>query len=131
QLAVMGLQLAIDDYGAGYSCLSELINLPVQELKIDRSLIHTLVVDADMPLIVRSTIDLGHNMGMKVVAEGVEDGDGWHLLKLLGCDHAQVSFVSPPLEAPALLPWMRQNDRFSGPQLSYASESASHAAYSR
>jgi diguanylate cyclase len=110
RLSGMGLQLAIDDYGAGYSCLTELMNLPVQELKIDRSLIHTLKEDADMPLIVRSTIDLGHNLGMKVVAEGVEDGDGWQLLKLLGCDHAQGFFLSPPLEAPALLDWMQHHD---------------------
>lgn len=121
-LSEMGLQLAIDDYGAGYSCLRELMNMPVQELKIDRSLIHALVADADMPLIVRSTIDLGHNLGMQVVAEGVEDGNGWHLLKLLGCDHAQGFFLSAPLEAPALLPWMRDHDgaRLSGTGRSYA-----------
>jgi EAL domain-containing protein (putative c-di-GMP-specific phosphodiesterase class I) len=84
-----------------------------------------------MPLIVRSTIDLGHNLGMKVVAEGVEDGDGCQLLKLLGCDHAQGYFLSPPLEAPALLPWMREHDQVSAAGLSYGSGSAFHAAYSR
>jgi diguanylate cyclase (GGDEF)-like protein len=133
RLSAMGLQLAIDDYGAGYSCLSDLRNLPVQELKIDTSLIRSLVADADMPLIVRSTIDLGHNLGMKVVAEGVEDDDGWQLLKLLGCDHAQGYFMSPPLEAGALLPWMREHDRrgVNGGERSFASGSAFHAAYSQ
>src|SRR5262249_9644813 len=95
----------------------ELMNLPVQELKIDRSLINTLKEDADMPLIVRSTIDLGHNLGMKVVAEGVEDDDGWQLLKLLGCDHAQGFFLSPPLEAPALLDWMQHHDHAEGREM--------------
>jgi diguanylate cyclase len=135
RLSAMGLQLAIDDYGAGYSSLSDLLNLPVQELKIDRSLIQALVADADMPLIVRSTIELGHNLGMKVVAEGVEDGDGWHLLKLLGCDHAQGYFMSPPLEVPALVQWMHDHDGkgISGRagEWSYAAESASRATYSR
>jgi predicted signal transduction protein with EAL and GGDEF domain len=135
RLSAMGLQLAIDDYGAGYSSLSDLLSLPVQELKIDRSLIQALVADADMPLIVRSTIELGHNLGMKVVAEGVEDGDGWHLLKLLGCDHAQGYFMSPPLEVPALVQWMHDHDGkgISGRagEWSYAAESASRATYSR
>jgi diguanylate cyclase len=110
RLSTMGLQLAIDDYGTGYSCLRELMNLPVQELKIDRSLIQAMVADSDMPPVVRSTIELGHNLGMKVVAEGVEDGDGWHLLKLLGCDHAQGYFMSRPLEPGALIQWMDEND---------------------
>jgi diguanylate cyclase (GGDEF)-like protein len=110
RLSGMGLQLAIDDYGAGYSCLTDLMKLPVQELKIDKSLIRSLVSDAGMPLIVRSTIDLGHNLGMKVVAEGVEDGDNWHLLKLLGCDHAQGYYMSPPLEAGLLLDWVKEHE---------------------
>jgi diguanylate cyclase (GGDEF)-like protein len=110
RLSGMGLRLAIDDYGVGYSCLSYIMKLPVQELKIDRSLIAGIVANPDLSTIVRSTIELGHNLGMKVVAEGVEDGRGWDLLEALGCDDAQGYFMSPPLEAAALVEWMHQHD---------------------
>jgi len=63
--------------------------------------------DADISTIVRSTIDLGHNLGLKVVAEGVEDLQGWNLLARLGCDEAQGYYMSPPLEAEALKTWIR------------------------
>jgi diguanylate cyclase len=89
RLSGMGLRLAIDDYGVGYSSLSYIMKLPVQELKIDRSFIAGMVANPDLSIVVRSTIELGHNLGMKVVAEGVEDGDGWDLLEALGCDDAQ------------------------------------------
>jgi EAL domain-containing protein (putative c-di-GMP-specific phosphodiesterase class I) len=106
----MGLRLAIDDYGAGYSSLSYIMKLPVQELKIDRSFISGIMTNSDMPTIVRSTIELGHNLGMKGVAEGVEDGHSWDLLESLGCDDAQGYFSSPPLEAAALVQWMHEHD---------------------
>lgn len=110
RLSGLGLRLAIDDYGAGYSSLSYIMKLPVQELKIDRSFISGLVANPDLSTIVRSTIELGHNLGMKVVAEGVEDGDGRDLLEVLGCDDAQGFFMSPPLAAAQLVEWMRQHD---------------------
>ena len=110
RLSGMGLRLAIDDYGAGYSSLSYIMKLPVQELKIDRSFIAGIMTNSDMPTIVRSTIELGHNLGMKVVAEGVEDGHSWDLLESLGCDDAQGYFSSPPLEAAALVQWMHEHD---------------------
>ena len=110
RLSAMGLRLAIDDYGVGYSSLSYIMKLPVQELKIDRSFIGGIVANPDLSTIVRSTIELGHNLGMKVVAEGVEDGHAWDLLEVLGCDDAQGYFMSPPLEAAALVEWMRQHD---------------------
>jgi diguanylate cyclase len=106
----MGLRLAIDDYGAGCSSLAYIMKLPVQELKIDRSFIATIVANPDLSTLVRSTIELGHNLGMKVVAEGVEDGNSWDLLEVLGCDDAQGYFMSPPLEAAALVQWMQQHD---------------------
>ena len=86
------------------------MKLPVQELKIDRSFIAGIVANPDLSTIVRSTIELGHNLGMTVVAEGVEDGNGWDLLEALGCDDAQGYFMSPPLEAAALVEWMHQHD---------------------
>jgi predicted signal transduction protein with EAL and GGDEF domain len=110
RLSGMGLRLAIDDYGVGYSSLSHIMKLPVQELKIDRSFIAGMVANPDVSSIVRSTIELGHNLGMTVVAEGVEDSNGWDLLESLGCDDAQGYFMSPPLEAAALVQWMREHD---------------------
>ena len=64
----------------------------------------------DISTIVHSTIELGHNLGMKVVAEGVEDGSGWDLLKSLGCDDAQGYFMSPPLDADELVKWLHEHD---------------------
>ena len=81
RLAALGLQLSIDDYGTGYSSLSYIMRLPVQELKIDRSFISRMVGNEEVSTIVRSTIELGHNLGLKVVAEGVEDVDGWQMLR--------------------------------------------------
>jgi diguanylate cyclase (GGDEF)-like protein len=110
RLASLGLQLSIDDYGTGYSSLSYIMRLPVQELKIDRSFISRMVGNDEVSTIVRSTIELGHNLGLKVVAEGVEDADGWQMLQSLGCDDAQGFFMSPPLAPDALQKWMRDND---------------------
>jgi diguanylate cyclase (GGDEF)-like protein len=110
RLSGMGLRLAIDDYGVGYSSLSHIMKLPVQELKIDRSFICGMVANPDLSAIVRSTIELGHNLGMTVVAEGVEDSNGWDLLESLGCDDAQGYFMSPPLEAALLVQWMHDHD---------------------
>jgi diguanylate cyclase (GGDEF)-like protein len=100
RLAAMGLQLSIDDYGTGYSSLTYLMKLPVKELKIDRSFVARLSEDSNLRTIVRSTIELGHSLGMKVVAEGVEDSRGYALLQQLQCDSAQGYYMSPPL-APA------------------------------
>jgi diguanylate cyclase (GGDEF)-like protein len=110
RLAALGLRLAIDDYGTGYSSLSYIMKLPVQELKIDRSFISRMIGNADSSTIVRSTIELGHSLGMKVVAEGVEDLEGWNLLRHLGCDDAQGYYMSPPLPAADLVTWMHTHD---------------------
>ncbi len=106
RLSALGLKLSIDDYGTGYSSLSYIMKLPVQELKIDRSFISSMVGNEDLSTIVRSTIELGHNLGLKVVAEGVEDAAGWAMLKSLGCDDAQGFYMSPPLAADALVKWV-------------------------
>jgi diguanylate cyclase (GGDEF)-like protein len=105
RLASIGLQLSIDDYGTGYSSLSYIMQLPVTELKIDRSFVSHMIDDRDLATIVRSTIELGHSLGLKVVAEGVEDGQGFALLRELGCDGAQGYFMSPPLPAEAFRRW--------------------------
>ena len=102
RLAELGVKLSIDDYGTGYSSLSYIMKLPVQELKIDRSFISRMATDEEISTIVRSTIDLGHNLGLQVVAEGVEDLAVWNMLRSLGCDDAQGYFMSRPLDARAL-----------------------------
>jgi EAL domain-containing protein (putative c-di-GMP-specific phosphodiesterase class I) len=110
RLAELGVRLSIDDYGTGYSSLSYIMRLPVQELKIDQSFIARMTADEEISMIVRSTIDLGHNLGLKVVAEGVENLTAWNLLRSLGCDDAQGFFMSRPLAPAALAQWIRSND---------------------
>jgi diguanylate cyclase (GGDEF)-like protein len=96
-LRIEGVRFAIDDYGTGYSSLSQLSRLPVDELKIDRSFMAHAHERRDDATIVRSTIELAHSMGLKVVAEGVEDPKGWNLLRSLRCDFAQGYLISRPL----------------------------------
>ncbi|HEY5807727.1 MAG TPA: EAL domain-containing protein [Povalibacter sp.] len=107
RLNALGVMLSIDDYGTGYSSLSYIAKLPVDELKIDRSFISHMTQDATTSLIVRSTIELGHSLGLKVVAEGVEDEQSLEMLRELGCDHAQGYFMSRPLPAADLESWLR------------------------
>ena len=107
QLRVLGIRFSIDDFGTGYSSLAHLKRLPVDEVKIDRSFIKELEVQGDDDLIVRSTINLGHAMNLKVVAEGVELASSWDALGRLGCDLIQGYFVSKPLPIREFTAWMR------------------------
>jgi len=102
-----GVALHLDDFGTGYSSLSQIKRLPLRELKIDRSFVLHLAADEDDAAIVRSTIDLGHNLGLVVVAEGVENRETWDLLREAGCDVAQGYFVSHPLSGKRLEEWLR------------------------
>jgi diguanylate cyclase (GGDEF)-like protein len=106
RLAAIGVQLSIDDYGTGYSSLNYIMQLPVNELKIDRSFVMQMSDRASLATIVRSTIELGHSLGLKVVAEGVEDRASLGQLRELGCDSAQGYFISPPLPAEAFRSWL-------------------------
>jgi diguanylate cyclase (GGDEF)-like protein len=102
-----GVCLAIDDFGTGYSSLAHLKRLPVDELKIDKSFVLHLSESAtDDVVIVRSTIELGHNMGLVVIAEGVETAESWDILKALGCDMAQGYYISRPLPVGEFTEWM-------------------------
>ena len=105
----MGLRLSIDDFGTGYSSLAYLKKLPVSELKIDRSFIKNMETDRDDNMIVHSTIDLAHNMGLKVVAEGVENAATWSGLEELGCDFLQGYAISPPVPLPTFLNWVKES----------------------
>jgi len=107
----MGLRLSIDDFGIGYSSLAYLKQLPVSELKIDKSFVQALPQDANSEVIVRSTIDLAHKLGMKVVAEGIESKEVLNILTNLGCDIAQGFFVSKPLVLIDMLSWMETQQR--------------------
>ncbi|MCA0201149.1 MAG: bifunctional diguanylate cyclase/phosphodiesterase, partial [Proteobacteria bacterium] len=95
----MGLTLSIDDYGTGYSSMAYLRSLPVHEIKIDKSFVLKLANSRGDEILVRSTIDLGHNLGLKVTAEGVEDAASIEILRAYGCETAQGYFVSKPLPA--------------------------------
>jgi len=107
RLAELGVRAAIDDFGTGYSSLASLKRLPVDELKIDRGFVRDLAHDATDAAIVAAAIGLGHGLGLRVVAEGVEDRDAWDRLAALGCDTVQGYYVSPPLPAAAFLRWLR------------------------
>ena len=96
-LAAMGLTLSIDDYGTGYSSLSYIKKLPVNEIKIDKSFVLNLAKSEEDSILVRSTIDLGHNLGLKVTAEGVEDEESVNLLRDYGCDMLQGYHISRPI----------------------------------
>lgn len=107
RLSALGCKLAIDDYGTGYSSLAYLRHLPVRELKLDKSFVMGMMGDTSDALIVRSTIDLAHKLGLSVAAEGVEDQATLERLCALGCDVVQGFLLSRPLEASELAVWMR------------------------
>lgn len=106
-LRTMGLQMSVDDFGTGYSSLAYLKRLPVSELKIDRSFVSNMESDSDDAIIVRSTIDLAHNMGLTVVAEGVENQATYDMLAAMGCDYLQGFYICRPLTAGDLPQWIK------------------------
>ncbi len=106
----LGVRLSVDDYGTGYSSLAHLKQLPVHELKIDKSFVLDMSRDKDDATIVKSTIELGHTMGLSVVAEGVEDELTLELLSELGCNYAQGYFISKPMPITELEKWLSETD---------------------
>jgi diguanylate cyclase (GGDEF)-like protein len=105
RLSALGFRLSIDDFGTGYSSLAYLKRLPVDELKIDKSFVLSMEADVDDAKIVRSTIDLAHNLGLSVVAEGVENATVWNMLRELRCDQAQGFHMGRPMAAADFLQW--------------------------
>ena len=102
----LGVRLAVDDFGTGYSTLTYLRNLPLSEVKIDRSFVTDMVTNQDDATIVRSTIDLGHSMGLKVVAEGVNNAQTAEALANLNCDFLQGFFVGRPMAGSEIAAWL-------------------------
>ena len=105
RLSALGFKLSIDDFGTGYSSLAYLKRLPVDELKIDQSFVRTMETDPDDAKIVRSTIDLAHNLGLCVVAEGVETAKSWDMLRELNCDLAQGYHMGKPMPHDEFARW--------------------------
>jgi diguanylate cyclase (GGDEF)-like protein len=104
----LGVALSIDDFGTGYSSLAYLRRLEANELKIDKSFVFTMTSNSNDAVIVRSTIELGHNLGLRLVAEGVEDAQTWNMLRALGCDVIQGYHLARPMPQEALGPWITQ-----------------------
>jgi diguanylate cyclase (GGDEF)-like protein len=109
KLADLGVRLAVDDFGTGYSSLAYLKRLPVDEIKIDRSFVMDMAVDANDAVIVRSTIDLAHNMGLRVVAEGIETQEIWNMLTELNCDQGQGFLMGRPVPHTTLGEWLAES----------------------
>ncbi len=108
QLSDERVGVAIDDFGTGYSSLAHLKRLPIDTLKIDRSFLLDMTENENDAVLVRSIIDLGHNLGFQVIAEGVEDGEVWDLLTILGCDAVQGYHVSRPLTRESFTHWLKE-----------------------
>jgi len=110
-----GIRLAVDDYGTGYSSLAQLKQLPVNELKIDKAFVTYLHQQQADQVIVRSTIEMAHALGLSVVAEGVEDAQSLEWLRRHGCEMVQGYFICRPKPAAELIDWLRQS-RYYNPR---------------
>jgi EAL domain-containing protein (putative c-di-GMP-specific phosphodiesterase class I) len=110
-LAALGVNLSIDDFGTGYSSLSHLARMPANEVKIDQSFVQGLESDIEYEAVVRSAIDMGHSLGMKVVAEGIETEVAAQRLRGFGCDIAQGYLYAKPMPCEALESWLEGKER--------------------
>jgi EAL domain-containing protein (putative c-di-GMP-specific phosphodiesterase class I) len=119
-----GIQISIDDFGTGYSSMSYLKRLPVSELKVDRSFVSGMVADADDAVLVHSVIELGHNLGLTVVAEGVEDQATLEALTGVGCDVAQGFHLGRPMASYVFDSWLQAKHAPPLPRQSHADDDA-------
>ena len=108
RLRDLGVKLSVDDYGTGQSTLTYLKRLPASELKIDKSFIQTIVANRNDAILVRSTIDLAHELGLRVVGEGVEDAECMEALAALGCDTVQGYHIGKPMPSADFLALARR-----------------------
>jgi EAL domain-containing protein (putative c-di-GMP-specific phosphodiesterase class I) len=102
----MGVQLSIDDFGTGYSSMEQLKITPVNELKIDKSFVLELISSHEDAIIVKSITDLAHNLGLSVVAEGVENKESLDMLREIGVETAQGYYISKAIHGDEFLPWL-------------------------
>jgi diguanylate cyclase (GGDEF)-like protein len=109
QLNAMGISLSMDDFGTGYSSLGRLKDIPVDEIKIDQCFVKHMRTNHDNAMMVRSMIDLIHNLGRIVLAEGVEDQETWDMLARLGCDRVQGYFVARPMNGDQIPNWLKDS----------------------
>jgi EAL domain-containing protein (putative c-di-GMP-specific phosphodiesterase class I) len=109
ELKELGVRIALDDFGTGYSSMQHLRRLPLTEIKIDRSFVLGMAEDSDDHAIVRSMIELAGALGLRVVAEGVEDERAWRLLHAAGCEAAQGWFYARPLPADEVANWLARS----------------------
>jgi EAL domain-containing protein (putative c-di-GMP-specific phosphodiesterase class I) len=104
----IGVRISIDDFGTGHSSLSQIRNIPLHELKIDKSFVMTMGDDSQNEAIVKTTVDLAHNLDLSVVVEGVEDEATMRRVAALGCEQAQGYFLSKPVPADKLEKWINE-----------------------
>jgi EAL domain-containing protein (putative c-di-GMP-specific phosphodiesterase class I) len=116
QLAEFGVRVALDDFGTGFASLESLGDWPVNELKLDMSLVRPMAGNASFRTIVRTSIDLAHQLGVKVVAEGVESEAVRSELNVLGCDIGQGFLLGKPMSATVFVDWLRDRDRLALPR---------------
>ncbi len=110
-IAALGVSLSIDDFGTGYSSLSQLVRMPVHEMKIDRSFVQGLESDPEFAPVVRCAVDMGHGLGLKVVAEGIETEAAAARLRDFGCDIGQGYLYAKPMPLGAFENWLEGRDR--------------------
>ncbi len=108
RMRIRNIGVAIDDFGTGHSSLRELQRMPFSEMKIDKSFVIDMAKNKDCAVIVKAVIDLAHNLGIKVIAEGVEDQQVWDLLVQKGCDYAQGFYMGRPMPASAFDDWLKE-----------------------
>jgi diguanylate cyclase len=107
RMRIRNIGVAVDDFGTGHSSLRELQRMPFSEMKIDKSFVMDMVGNRDCAVIVNSIIDLGHNLGLKVIAEGVEDIRIWRMLAEKGCDYAQGYYIAKAMPGSEIERWLK------------------------
>ena len=110
RLRLNDITLSIDDFGTGYSSMEQLKNIPFTELKIDRVFVHDAAQDSAALALLDSSISLGHDLGMTIVAEGIENQEDWDLIAGKGCHQAQGYFLTKPLPADEFEAWLARHD---------------------
>jgi EAL domain-containing protein (putative c-di-GMP-specific phosphodiesterase class I) len=113
RLRMKNVQLSIDDFGTGYAMMQQLVNIPANELKIDKVFVENMHANSSDRILVEKTIEIGHELGMTVTAEGVETEAQLEFLRQKGCDRAQGFLFSRPLPLPSINEWMRNRHRRS------------------